>query len=225
MKDLSSTDFVVKLNSTKVDVKEGIIESLLIINDCVYAIVRKNYDSIRGPDGRVIDRGDGLFNCIDGSYPENYTLPELLIKTNIQAFNTVLQRYIGKKCKVSIREDIPVLAEVSMGETHAVNFDIDVIKQLRERLPYNKGLFDDTTILKEAGLTDTNIEDLRKCVYDSSYKNKLLTIEGEGTWYRDTSKPITNEIVLKNNSIWQGTNQKGMEDTPYHIPTKVFSGK
>lgn len=218
-------DLIHKLNSLHFDTRGGIIESLLVINDCVYAIIKKNYSSILDDNGRTIDVGDGYFNCVDGRYIGNYTLPELLIRTDIEAFNSNISRYIGKPCRVILIRELPVHATVDMGSSSPTVFDIDDIKNLRRSVGSAKSIFDYKDRLKTLGLTDTNIEDLADCKYDESYKEKLITIEGEGTWYRDTSNPITNEIVLKSNSIWLGVNSSGMNDKKYHIPTKVFSGK
>lgn len=217
--------FLYNINNDAVETLDGIIESLMVINDCVYGIIRKNYDYKTSDDISMLDHGWSLFNNGDGSNAEERLLPELLIRTDINPISTVLDRYLGKPCSVTVVKGLAIFATITLGSKSIVNDDVFFFHDIREQLG-EKDILSPLGIeyLKQKGMTRQNIDDLKSVLYKNTYKDKIITVEGEAVWYRDTSTALTNEVILKTNSIWQGLNKVGLKDNDYHTPTVTFSG-
>lgn len=225
---LNSADFINRANDTSLIKQEGIIESLYIVNDSVFAIIRKNTDYVLSPSGNLVDHGDGLFNMVEGYPEEDMTVSELSVLTNIDAANNKLQRYVQKRCIVTVNNGIAVYAEVILGYPDISTIPANFIRKARVALA-NKttDIFSDVgrQYFKENGYTDEDIEALSDFKYVEEMTGKLNTFKGEGLWFKDTNNKSKDENILKANPLVLGLNKLNMKSKTCHIPSIVFSGK
>ena len=224
----NSSDFVSRANDASLSIQEGIIDSLFIVNDSVFAIVRKNTGGEISPSGFQVDHGDGWFNGPDRTPIIGNLVPALAILTNISAINNNMSVYKNKPCRVTVRNNIAVYVEVDLGYRDFSIFPTRFLMEMRTALE-NKtdDIFSDIgkEYMKEAGYTDDDIKSLSDFKYVEEMTGKVNTIKGEGLWFKDTAKEKQDENILKNNSIVVGLNKLGMKTKNCHIPTKFFSGK
>lgn len=211
-------DFISRSNDTSVEQVEGIIKDLYIVGNYVRA-------SIERTDSE--ESGIQMFNVSSGINPSMYTLPEVTIKTNINPWDINARvNYIGKKCKVILRHNVAIYAEIDLGENSLTIFPLSLLREIRLSDP-NLDLFSTDSInrLKKEGYTDDEIEDLRKLTYREQTEGKIYTWNGEAIYCKDTSKPLDNEVILDETKIVQGLNNLGMKDRECHMPSVIFSGK
>lgn len=226
MSENSSQDFIQRLNQSTIEYKQGYIETLYLINDGVFAIVRKNYSSITNTNGEEIDHGDGLFNSDDGTDPATLTVPELIVKTNINPINTNLNVFIGKPCRVKVKDGIAVLAEIDTTEGVFSIFPPELVRTIRSRVTGGDLSSPDARYyFKTFGYSDEEIDNLVSFLYNSDHKEKLVTFAGEGVWTKDTNQQKEGEFIMEAPFIVVGLNKLSMKSNNCHIPTRLFSGK
>lgn len=224
---LNSNDLVNRANSTELVYKSGIIDTLYVVNDSVFAIVRKNYAPEFFSNGDQKDHGTGWFNTSDGVPPENLTIPELAIKTNISAINNVVYRYIGKPCVVTVKGGVGVYANVSLGGDYLTIFPTKLLMDVRGALGAELNLFSDRgkQLLKDNGFTDEEINNLEALKYETTHTEKTVTFKDEAVWGRDTSTLGTNQLEVVPTDIINGLNKLTLKTRDCHKPTRLFSGK
>lgn len=225
---LDATDFITRANDTTMLVQNGIIESLYVIDNGVFAIIRKNTNSSFTPSNDQTDHGDGWFNGPDRTPIENVTVAELAVLTNIDASNNKLERYIGKECSVTVKNNVAVYAEVKLGYPSMTTITASVIRKARVALASKtEDIFSDVgkKYFKEQGITDEDIEALSNFKYLEDMTSKVNTFSGEALWFKDTSQATKDENIIEPNSIMLGLKKLGMKSKKCHIPTRVFSGK
>ena len=221
------SEFIQRANDTSFDILPGIIESVYIVDDSVFAIVRKDYGSRVSERGDQIEHGDGLFNGTDRTPTDNITIAELAIPTNIDASSNV-KRYIGKKCFVYVKNNVAVSAEVSLGFSSLTTISIDAIRRVRESLSSKtEDIFskEGRETFRQQGYTNEEIENLSNFKYTEDMVGKINTFSGEGLWFKDTSKQDVNENILPPNPLVVGLNKLSMKSKTCHIPSRLFSGK
>lgn len=225
---INATDFVTRANDTTMLVQSGIIESLYVIDNGVFAIIRKNINSSFTPTNDQTDHGDGWFNGPDRTPVENVTVAELAILTNIDASNNKLERYIGSECAVTVKNGVATYAEVRLASPSITTILPSIIRKARVALASKtEDIFSDVgkKYFKEQGLTDEDIESLSNFKYLEEMTAKVNTFSGEALWFKDTSQATKDENIIEPNSIMLGLKKLGMKSKKCHIPTRVFSGK
>lgn len=225
---VSSSEFLQRANETSFEILPGIIESLQVVDDSVFAIIKKNHSSRINDKGDQIDHGDGYFNGTDRTPLDDITLAELCIPTNIDASNNNLKRYIGKRCKVSVKNNIAVYAEVDYGFYSLTTFPIHVIRKIRQALSSKSdSIFSEEgkVLFRQEGYTDEEIQQLSDFKFVESTVGKVNTFAGEGLWFKDTANKDPSENILKANPLVLGLNKLGMKTKNCHKPTRLFSGK
>lgn len=222
----NSTELISRANDTTILIKEGIIESLYLVNDCVFAIIRKNYVSEFSPTGDELDHGDGWFNNDDGTAPTELTIPELAVRTDINPINSNLNRYIGKRCRVTVKNNIAMYAQIDYGTDSMTVFPTPILKEIRYAVK-DSDIFSEEArnIFKKYGFTDNQINDLKKLKYTDEQKEKIMTFKDEAVWIKDNAKKKSYEVILDALSIVNGLNSQGMKTKDCHLPTRLFSGK
>ena len=211
-------DFISRANDTSIEQVEGVIKDLFIVCNYVRA-------SIQRTDSE--EAGIQMFNVSYGINPSMYTLEEMTIKTNINPWDINSRtNYIGKKCKVIVRHGVAIYAEIDLGENSLTIFPLSLLREIRLSDP-SFDLFSTDSInrLKKEGYTDDEIEGLKKLSYKEELEGKIYTWSGEAIYFKDTSKPLENEVILDESNIVIGLNKLGMKDRQCHIPSIVFSGK
>ena len=225
---LNSSEFINRANETTMLKQQGIIESLYVINDSVFAIIRKNTDYVMSASGDLVDHGDSLFNMSDGFSEEDMTVSELAIPINIDASNNKLERYIQKECIVTVNNGVAVSAKVNLGYKNISTIPASFIRKTRLALAgKTNDLFSDIgkKYFKEKGYTDEDIEALSDFKYVQEMTGKLNTVEGEALWFKDTNNKSKDENILKANPLLLGLNKLNMKSKTCHIPSRIFSGK
>lgn len=226
--NIDASDFVTRANDTSMVIQNGIIESLYIIGDGVFAVIRKDIDSSFTYSGDQIDHGDGWFNGTDRIPIDNTTVSELSILTNIDASNNQLNRYIEKPCEVVVKNDIAVYASVNLGFPSISTVPSNIIRKIRIAIAdVSDDIFSDVgrKLFKEEGYTDQDINALSDFKYVADMYGKLNTFEGEAYWFKDTSQQSKDENILKANDILVGLKKLGMKSKNCHRPSRIFSGK
>ena len=223
----NNSTLIHRANETTIKYREGIIETTYVIDDVIYAAIRKNYAPEVSPSGDQTDHGNGWFNVNDGSSPTDLTIADLAIKTNISPINSIVDRYVGKPCTVTVRDGIALYATVNLGGEYITAFPTELLKGVRATLGPTLDLFSDSAknILVENGYDGEQIDQLRKLKYTDEQKGKVVTFKGEAVWSKDSTKLGPNELVLEGSAIIPGLNQLGMKTKDCHLPTILFSGK
>lgn len=224
---LNSSDLINRANDTDIVYKAGIIDTLYVVNDSVFAVIRKNYAPEFFNGGDETDHGTGWFNASDGTPPENLTIPELAIKTNISAINNITYRYIGKPCVVTVKGGVALYAEVSLGGDYLTVFPTKLLKDIRGTLGADLDLFSDKgkKLLKDNGFTDDQIKDLESFKYETNHTEKTITFKDEAVWGRDTATLGENQLEIVPTDIINGLNKLTLKTRNCHKPTRLFSGK
>ncbi len=225
---IDATDFVTRANDSSLLILEGTIESLYILNDSVFAVIRKNEGSTFSPSGDLVDHGDSLFNGSDGVPNEDMTVPEIAVLTNIDASNNKLSRYIGKTAKVVVKNNVAVFAEVNLGLPTISIIPANLIRKVRTAIAgQTTDLFSDIgkKYFKDEGYTDEDIQALSEFKYVEAMTSKINTFEGEALWFKDTAGISKDENIIPTNDILVGLNKLGMKTKKCHIPSRLFSGK
>lgn len=225
---MTTSEFLQRANETAFEKLPGIIESIQVVDDSVFAIIKKNHSSRINDKGDQIDHGDGYFNGTDRTPLDDITLAELCIPTNIDASNNNLKRFIGKKCKVSVKNNIAVFAEVDYGFYSLTTIPIHVIRKIRQAMSSKSdSIFSEEgiSLFKQEGYTDEEINQLSDFKFQESTIGKVNTFEGEGLWFKDTANKDPSENILKANPLVLGLNKLGMKTKNCHKPTRLFSGK
>ncbi len=224
----NSSDFINRANETSLVIKEGIISSVFVVDDSVFAVVLKNTEGEVTPSNYQADHGDGWFNGPDRTPVDNITLAELAIPTNISSANIQIERYIGKRCRVTVKNNIAVYAEVELGYPSLTTIPIHVIRKARIALEgKTDDIFSDLgkKYFKDNGYTEEEVEALSDFKYVEDMLGKINTFEGEALWFKDTANKNPNENIIKTNPILLGLNKLGMKTKKCHLPSRLFSGK
>ena len=219
--NVNSTELITKYNERAKTYERGIIDSLYIIGDDVFAVVR--------PEKEITESGDHLptfFNSTVGYDIEKITIGELGIKTNIRPMSDVVSSYIGKLCRVTLSNGIAIYAEIDYGAQSLTEIPTVTLRNIRAALG-DSDLFSQKgkNMLLNYGYAPSQIAELEKLTYNMDYKNKMVTFAGEGVWQKDTALQKDNEIILEPVNIVSGLNNLGMKTKNCHIPTRIFSGK
>lgn len=227
--EMDANDFITRVNDTRLVIKMGIIESLFVVGDSVFATILRNHDMEEAPNGDQLSHGDGLFNTADRQEMDDVLVPEIAVLTNIDASNNKLDRFLGKHCKVLVRNEVAIFAEVLQGEISLTSFPAEVIRATRMYLGVDhQNIFSEKgkEYLREKGYTNEEIEELAKFKYKpDSMSKKINTFLDEATWFKDTSKQQENENIIEPPLIVKGLLKLGMKSKECHIPTRIFSGK
>ena len=224
----NSADFINRANDTSLEIQNGFIDSLFVVNDSVFAIVRKNIPAVISPSGSQIDHGDGFFNGPDRTSIEDTTVAELAIPTNISAINNQLDRYKDKACRVTVKNGVAVYVEADLGFPRLTTIPQSFIRKARIALQAEtEDIFSEIgkKYFIDNGYTAEDVENLSDFKYVSEMTGKINTFEGEGLWFKDTANKEPNENVLKNNPLVLGLNKLNMKTKKCHIPSRLFSGK
>lgn len=225
---IDATDFVTRANDSSLIILEGTVESLYVLNDSIFAVIRKNEGSTFSPSGDLVDHGDSLFNGSDGIPNEDLTVPEIAVLTNIDASNNKLSRYIGKTAKVVVKNNIAVFAEVNLGLPSISIVPTNIIRKIRTAIAgQTTDLFSDIgkKYFKEEGYTDEDIQALSDFKYVEAMTSKINTFKGEALWFKDTASLSKDENILPTNKLLVGLNKLGMKTKKCHLPSRFFSGK
>ena len=224
----STIDHITKINDADIQYMYGTIDTILVKEDSVYAVIKKlpfyteNFNGDQGEDG-----GETFFNVPGGLQVHGLTNDEVFIKTNLSAVNTNIDRYKGKRCRVVLRKRVAIYAEVDEGTDSLTVFPAELLITLRNNDP-DFDLFSkkNLEIFYSLGYTEQELEDLKKFTYDEKMHDKVIAFKDNAIWMNDTSKPKDNQILLDPFSIIKGLSniaQKKSRDC--HFPAVIFSGK
>lgn len=224
---VNSSDLINRANETSIKYKAGVVETTYLVGDAVFAIIRKNYPPEFLPNGEELDHGEGWFNTGDGISPVGLTIAHLAIKTNINPINSVIDKYIGKPCTVTVKDGVALYASVDLGGDYITSFPTKLLRDVAGALGSSLDLFSDSAkkMLEENGFDNESIEQLEKLKYTEEQKGKIVTFKGEAVWTKDSTKLGPNEVMLEAYPIIPGLNQLGMKTKDCHLPTILFSGK
>ena len=223
---IDATDFVTRANDSSLLILEGTIESLYILNDSVFAVIRKNEGSTFSPSGDLVDHGDSLFNGSDGIPNEDMTVPEVAVLTNIDASNNKL--IYNLVFTAFVNNNVAVFAEVNLGLPTISIIPANLIRKVRTAIAgQTTDLFSDIgkKYFKDEGYTDEDIQALSEFKYVEAMTSKINTFEGEALWFKDTASLSKDENIIPTNDILVGLNKLGMKTKKCHIPSRLFSGK
>lgn len=214
-KNLVSTDYTYQTT--------GVIKSVLLRNDTVFALIEQGDDSHR----------DGvLFNAYAFENISGLTLPELLIPTDINPIGNDIHRYVGSQVLVHIQNEVAIFATVFKKPELFSDLDPSIIRKVRNILIEDQGENADIfgpkseKVWAQFGIVQEQIKNLKDLVFKpDEHLEKTITIEGEGNWSKDTGKVQSNETVIKLNDLLRGLNKAGMKTNDCHLPTRLFSAK
>lgn len=210
------------LDQTYVKYESGIINSVLLKDDKVYATIF-----------RAEDEHDGvLFNADPSQNPSSLTFQEIFIPTDIIPMGgVVLDRFKGRHVTVTIKNDIAIYATLmATMDNDFSTISGETVRNVRKRLTKKTGtdLFSVSAqpIWDMFGVAREKVLELQKMIYDpEKHQDKVITIEGEGNWGKDVSAPREGEVQIERNNLIAGTNGLGMKDNLCHMPTTIFSAK
>lgn len=220
--NVNSTEMVVKLNEQSKRYERGIIDSVYVLGDDVFAVIK--------PEEELDSSGNHLpifFNASVNVEVDKINLGEIGVKTNIRPSTDIVSSYIGKLCRVTVVNGLAIYAEVDYGAQSFTEIPAVLLRNIRASLGENSDLFsrEGQDKLLNYGYTQTQIDELKKLNYSTDYKDKIITFEGEGVWQKDSTIKQHNEVILERVNIVSGLNNLGMKTKNCHIPTILFSGK
>lgn len=223
-----TSDHITRLNDNKLQSMYGVIDTLLVKEDSVYALIKKlPMFTVDDTGEQVDDGGDGFFNVAEGLKVHGLTHDEVFIKTNLSAINLNMERYKGKRCKVILRNNIGIYAEIDEGSDSLTVFPAEMLITLRNNDP-NFDLFSpiNLEVFYKAGYSEQEVEELKKFTYDEKMHNKILAFKDNALWMNDTSKPKDGQIFLDSLGIVKGlSNIAQGKSKNCHFPVSIFSGK
>ena len=224
----STSDHITRINDANIQYMYGTIDTILCKEDAVYAVIKKipRYDETSNGD-QSEDGGEGFFNVPSGIHVHGLTNDEVFIKTNLSSINTNLDRYQGKRCRVVLRKNIAIYAEIDEGTDSLTVFPVELLVTLRNNDP-NFDLFSkkNLEIFYTLGYTEQELEDLKKFTYDEKMHDKVIAFKDNAVWMNDTSKAKDNQILLDPLGIIKGLSNIAQKKTrDCHFPAVIFSGK
>ena len=224
----TTADHITRINDADIQYMYGTIDTLLSKDDAVYAVIKKmpRYDESYNGD-QSEDGGEGFFNVPSGMQVHGLTNDEVFIKTNLSSINTNLDRYQGKRCRVVLRKNIAIYAEIDEGTDSLTVFPVELLVTLRNNDP-NFDLFSkkNLEIFYTLGYTEQELEDLKKFTYDEKMHDKVIAFKDNAVWMNDTSKAKDNQILLDPLGIIKGLSNIAQKKTrDCHFPAVIFSGK
>ena len=224
----TTADHITRINDADIQYMYGTIDTLLSKDDAVYAVIKKmpRYDESYNGD-QSEDGGEGFFNVPSGMQVHGLINDEVFIKTNLSSINTNLDRYQGKRCRVVLRKNIAIYAEIDEGTDSLTVFPVELLVTLRNNDP-NFDLFSkkNLEIFYTLGYTEQELEDLKKFTYDEKMHDKVIAFKDNAVWMNDTSKAKDNQILLDPLGIIKGLSNIAQKKTrDCHFPAVIFSGK
>jgi len=214
-KSLVNTDYKIQL--------KGIVKSVLLRDDTVFAVIE------RDEDGLDNHSHGGLFNTFSYEHQDNMTFPEIFIPTDIVPISNDISRYIGKPALVTVQDGIAIFASVLQIPQLLTTIKPSTIRAVREKLQEKAGddIFSETAqkIWTSFGVLPEAVQSLKNMIFKSEdHSDKVITIEDEGSWNKDTSQVQDNEVVVPSDGF-SGLNKQGMKSNKCHHPTRIFSAK
>lgn len=227
-----SSEFKQKLDSNYSKKLRGIVKSLILRNNTVFAIVERDHNNYiqsgtNEENYNYVEGGIGLFNSVPNT--TNISIAELAIPTDISPTNNSLNRYIGCPAVVTVINDVAVFASVLQASVSLTTIPPDILRAIRLQVSPTADIFNYSKyykIWKSYGITEEEVNDLKSLSYDHDiYEQKIISFEGEGSWIKDTQNPLSNEVVLKTNNSILDLNNTEMKTDTFHLPIKLFSSK
>lgn len=224
--------FKALLNTGYVQHLKGIIDSVLLVGDTVFAVVRRDHESDK-PNSFTdsLAHGDvGWFNVKPYENLSTFTLADLSIPTDITPLANVIQRYVGKPVIVTVQNNIAIFASVVLSPTPLTTVKPSIIREIRSKLTEDAGgdIFSKAAekLWRLFGITQEEVEGLKGLIYNlEEHSSKVITFEGEGNWNKDIAAQQDGELVMKPTNIVLGLNKQGMKTNKCHEPTRIFSAK
>ena len=215
-KSLVNTDYKLQL--------KGIVRSVILRDDTVFAVLE------RAPEGEDSHGHGGFFNCMTYEHLSGMTFPELYIPTDIVPISNDINRYVGKTALVTVQDGIAIFASVLQVPQLLTTITPSTIRAVRERLQEKVGddLFSDAAqkIWKSYGVLPDAVRSLKDMLFKpEEHLDKVITVEGEGSWNKDTSQVQEGETTIPASDIMLGLNKQGMKSNKCHSPTRIFSAK
>lgn len=210
--------------------EEGIIESVLVVNRVVYAVVRRSVDSYN----ETGHSSKGLFNNVRNIPEDNLSLFELLIPIyNIDLATSLIKpdELLGKYVMVSVLNKKAIKAEY-IGELE--NFKQSPLKLLSAAITNARSLagagerLDKNTASRKFLQEKFNLTDDQLTLFEIPLKDvfgKTITIKDDAVYHKDTSKTTDKEVVIESHNLIRGTNQKSMKSRNCHLPVSIFSAR
>lgn len=215
-KSLVSTDYKIQLR--------GIVRSVILRDDTVFAVVERD---IGGEDDHA---HGGYFNCESYEHVDGMTFPEIFIPTDIVPIANDINRYVGKPALVTVQDGFAIHASVLHIPQLLTTIKPSTIRAVRERLqngPEND-IFSEIglKVWESFGVLPDAVKALKEMVFKSEeHLDKVVTIEGEGSWNKDTAQLQKGEAIVPATDIMLGLNRQGMKTNKCHNPTRIFSAK
>lgn len=215
-KSLVNTDYKLQLR--------GIIRSVILRDDTVFAAVERDLE------GEDDNSHGGFFNCMSYEHVASMTFPELYIPTDIVPIGNDINRYVGKNALVTVQDGIAIFASVLQIPQLLTTIKPSTIRAVRLKLQEKAGddLFSDAAqkIWTSFGILPEEVKSLKDMLFNpEEHLDKVVTIEGEGSWNKDTSQVQEGEVVIPPSDIMLGLNKQGMKSNKCHLPTRIFSAK
>lgn len=230
----SFTDFKQIVGDNNTLFLKGIIESVVLRDDTVFAIVRRNHGDLNKAAFREMTEythGEyGYFNLDDGLDPDGYTIAELAIPTDITPVGIPLERYLNKDVLVKEVDGIAVFASIAPNPEPLISIPISKIKRVREmlRMTDEDDIFSDVAnkFWGFLDVTQDQVKALKGMIYKpEDQADKMITVEGEGVWFKDTDSIEDKEAAIEANLLMLGLNKSGMKSRDCHQPVRIFSAK
>ena len=215
--------FKTQVNTDYVKTERGIIHSILVNGDRVFAVIRKD-------DHHLSEDHGGIFNMFSYENIDDMLIPEIYIPTDILPVGNIVDRYVGKPVNVTVQNRIAIFASVLQSVPTLTTIDPSTIRKVRERLQDKSGeaLFTMAArkIWNSFGVSEDDVSELKKLFFKTEdHAEKVVTVENEGIWGKDTNKQQSGETIIPASPLFNNLNGEGMKSNDCHAPTRIFSAK
>lgn len=221
-----------RIQMAKTSSQHGIIESVLVVNNTVYAIIRKT----RVEFDEVSHDYYPLFNNYLKSPEDSLTPTELLIPLiNIDMSNNTLdpKDLIGRYAVVEVTDGNRAIKAEYVG---SVGDPSQGPLKISQTVLYNARLLAGATarlatadsesrkyLAEVAKLEDEALELLDQKL--SEWKGKVVTVEGDANYHKTTDATQEFELKIKSEDFLKEANKTKMKTRNCHLPISIFSAR
>lgn len=219
-------------NLKKSSYKLGEIESVLVVDSTLYAVIRQ-LEPTFDETGHSVNL---LFNNHLGANESKLSPFEVLVRiSNIDLEHTLTDPYtlIGKFANVLvIGENRAVSAEyVGKQETFgsiALKMSQNALYSARVLAGPDSSLLDEESVSKSflkrnVKLTDNQLDLLDQKLSD--WKSKVIRIENDSTNHNTTDQKLENELIIPSEDFFKEANNIKMKTRNCHLPVTVFTAR
>lgn len=212
--------------------QQGIIESVFVVDNTCYAIIRK----IRGEWNEIGHLNHGLFNNHleadeDVLSPTELLIPLINVDLSLGAVDP--KTFIGKYATVSVTEGSRAIKAEYVGSIKDPSQS--PLKVIQNALYNARLLAGATTKLTEEGsearhflknvidLSDEQMEAINWSLVE--WKGKVVTLEGDAYYHKTTDAETEFELKIQAEDFIKNANETKMKTRNCHLPITIFSAR